>query len=346
MTTAAGVDELTELLPQKDPKGRFFWQDYVDRVTERFDGLPGPDGDESFVQGCLAAGCRAVPAMERSGAWRHQAPPESDRRARTVFELRVRLGLFFAASLRYLTHGVCRLRVRSGDREWHPLRGERLSYKAFVEAQDREPDITWTQAVPDCGQVCVLAQYFLQFREVTLLSFDLAQDVYDHLRPDDPTGLFSIMLSDDGQVKEEGVDVVGVFLAALAQAVERKVLRLNTRVGGHLFVHPAFWLLTTPVGLDHVTGLLRNRLPGKRHDFTRLDVYRALHAQGCLAGTDGRGDGKAARVCVVDSESWHAPLKLKGLPILSGRLPGHATAPVFDGAIILKEETEIGNGTD
>ena len=346
MRTIPELDELSELLPQRDAKERFFWQDYVDRIIDRFDGLPAPDDAESFVRGCLAAGCKAVPVMERRTLWERQAPPAIDQRARTVFELRVRLGLFFAASLRYLTHGACRLRVRAGEEEWHPLRGERLTYRAFVEAQGREPDVTWSKAVLDHGQVCVLAQYFLQFREVTLLSFDLAQDVYNHLRPDDPTGLFSIMLSDDGQVEEGEVDVAGVFLAALAQAVERKVLRLNTRVNGHLFVHPAFWLLTTPVGLDHVTGLLRKRLPGPRHDFTRLDVFRALHSQGCLVGADGSGDGKAARVCVVDSESWLAPLKLKGLPILSGSLPGCAAATIFDGTIILKEETEIGDDTD
>ena len=344
--TIPELDELAELLPQRDAKGRFFWQDYVDRIADRFDGLPAPDDAESFVRGCLVAGCNAVPAMERSTAWQRQAPPAMDQRARTVFELRVRLGLFFAASLRYVTHSACRLRVRAGDDDWHPLRGERLTYRAFVDAQGREPDVTWSQAVPDHGQISVLAQYFLQFREVTLLSFDLAQDVYNHLRPDDPTGLFSIMLSDDGQVEEGTTDVAGVFLAALAQAVERKVLRLNSRVNGHLFVHPAFWLLTTPVGLDHVTGLLRKRLPGPRHDFTRLDVFGALHSRGCLAGAGGTHVGKAARVCVVDSESWLAPLTLKGLPILSGSLPGHVAAPLFDGTIILKEETDFGDDTD
>ena len=344
MTTIPELDQLAELLPQRDAKGRFFWQDYVDRIIDRFDGLPAPDDAGSFVRGCLAAGCRAVPVMERRTLWERQAPPATDQRARTVFELRVRLGLFFAASLRYLTHGACRLRVRAGQNEWHPLRGERLTYKTFVKAQGREPDVTWSKAVLDYGQVYVLAQFFLQFREVTLLSFDLAQDVYNHLRPDDPTGLFSIMLSDDGQVEEGDVDVAGVFLAALAQAVERKVLRLNSRISGHLFVTPAFWLLTTPVGLDHVTGLLRKRLPGPRHDLTRLDVFRALHAQGCLAGTNG--GGKAARVCVVDSEAWSAQLVLKGLPILSGCLPGRATAPLFDGTITLKEETDFGEDTD
>ena len=339
------LDELAALLPQRDAKGRFFWQDYVDRISSRFDGLPAPDDAESFVQGCLAAGCRAVPVMERRTAWERLAPPSSDQRARTVFELRVRLGLFFAASLRYLTHGACRLRVKAGDEEWHPLRGERPTYRAFLEAHGGEPDVTWSQAAPDHGQVCVLAQFFLQFREVTLLSFDLAQDVYNHLRTDDPTGLFSIMLSDDGQVEEGEVDVAGVFLEALAQAVDRGLLRINTRVNGHVFVTPAFWLLTTPVGLDHVTGVLRKRPHGRRHDFTRLDVFRALRSQGCLAGVDGKGEGQAARVCVVDSECWDVPLELKGLPILPGNLSGQCTVPYFDGTITLKEEIDNGDDT-
>ena len=341
MTAIPELDELAHLLPQRDAKGRFFWQDYADRVTHHFDGLPAPDDAGSFVRGCLAAGCKAVPVMERRTAWERLAPSQSDPRARTVFELRVRLGLFFAASLRYLAHGACRLRVRAGgDAEWHPLRGERLAYRAFVQAQGREPDVTWSTAVPDHGHVCVLAQYFLQFREVTLLSFDLAQDVYNHLHPHDPTGLFSLMLADDGQIEAAAVDVAGVFLEAMAQAVDRQMLRLNTRVNGHVFVTPALWLPTTPVGLDRVTGWLRKRPHGRQHDFTRLDVFRALRSAGCLAGANGRDDGKAARLCVVDAETWDAPLELKGLPILPGGLPGQAAGPLFDGTITLKEETD------
>ena len=341
--TVPELDELAELLPQRDAKGRFFWQDYVDRITDRFGGLPAPDDAESFVRGSLAAGCKAVPVMERRTLWERQAPPAMDQRARTVFELRVRLGLFFAASLRYLTHGACRLRVRAGDDEWHPLRGERLTYKAFMEAQGREPDVTWAQAVLDYGQIYVLAQFFLQFREVTLLSFDLAQDVYNHLRPDDPTGLFSILLSDDGQVEAGDVDVAGVFLAALAQAVERKVLTLNTRVNGHLFVTPAFWLLTTPVGLDCVTELIRAR--GPRHDFTRHDVFRALREAGCLVGTDSGAAGRDTPRCVLRSGSWSRPLELHGLCIAPGALPGQPVVPPFDGTVTLMKEMVDGNDT-
>ena len=113
------LDELAKVLPERDPDGRFFWQPFVDRIEQRFDGLPAPDGAESFVGGCVAAGCKAVPVIRRNTLWERQAPPLSDRRARGVFELRIRLGLFFAASLRYLVHGACRLRIKIDDVEWH-----------------------------------------------------------------------------------------------------------------------------------------------------------------------------------------------------------------------------------
>ena len=153
--TIPELDELAELLPERDPKGRFFWQDYVDRIAERFDGLPAPDGGESFVRGCLGAGCKAVPVMERNVLWKNRAPPESERRARAVFVFRVRMGLFFAASLRYLAHGACRLRVKAGDREWHPLTDAEASFRAFQAAQGGAVDIAWSETAPRFGEVCL-----------------------------------------------------------------------------------------------------------------------------------------------------------------------------------------------
>ena len=44
------LDELAKALPERAPDGRFYWQPFVDRIEERFDGLPAPDGGESFVQ--------------------------------------------------------------------------------------------------------------------------------------------------------------------------------------------------------------------------------------------------------------------------------------------------------
>ena len=44
------LDELAKALPERAPDGRFYWQPFVDRIEKRFDGLPAPDGGESFVQ--------------------------------------------------------------------------------------------------------------------------------------------------------------------------------------------------------------------------------------------------------------------------------------------------------
>ena len=350
-------DELAKVLPERDPEGRFFWQPFVERIEKRFDGLPAPDGGESFVQGCVAAGCKAVGAIRRNTLWERQAPPLSDRRARGIFELRVRLGLFFAASLRYLVHGACRLRINIGDvewhpglgglraagAEWHPVTGDGVSFREFLAGRAGEaPVVTWSEVVPGVGEVCVLAGFFFPSQEVQLLTPGLAGDVLAFAQPGRPRGLFGRMLGAEGQVEKEAVDVASVFLEALAEAVDQKFLRVNTRVNGHLFVTPGFCLLTAPIGLDCVTELLRTRRQGPRHDFTRHEVFRALRTSGCLAGLDAGDEGNAAQVYVVASESWEKPLELYGLSILSGVLPGGVMASFFEGAVTLKKEN--GNG--
>ena len=183
------LDELAKVLPERAPDGRFFWQPFVDRIEKRFDGLPAPDGGESFVHGCVAAGCQAVPVIRRNTLWERQAPPLSDRRARGVFELRIRLGLFFAASLRYVVHGACRLRIKIDDVEWHPglgglkasgvewhpVTGDGVSFRKLLTGHaGAEPVVTWSEAAPGIGEVCVLAGFFFPSQEVVLLTPGLA----------------------------------------------------------------------------------------------------------------------------------------------------------------------------
>ena len=329
------LDQLAKLLPERAANGRFFWQDYVDRITHSFDGLPAPDGGASFVRECLAAGCKAVPAIRRRDVWERRAPPASDRKGRAVFEVRIRLGLFFAASLRYVVHGACRLRVKSGADEWHPLPGYGPTFREFQAASDRKPAITWLKIEPKFGQACLLAYSLFQLREVTLLSFDLACDVYGHVLPRHPGGLFSILLSGGGQ--EKGIDVAGVFLAALVQAARDKRLRLNTRRGGHVFVTPAFWFVTYPAGVGDVARWIRRRRQGPHHDFVRDQIVEALHSGGCLLGAGAGGKGNAIQKCEVDSVDWVTPLSLNGLLVRADRLPGQSGVPPFDGTVTLEE---------
>ena len=336
------LDLLAKELPERDGKGRFFWQDYVDRLIDRFDGLPAPDGGDSFVRACLATGCGAVPVMGRNRLWEQGAPPRAHRR-RPLYEMRIRLGLFFASSLRDLLHGVCRLRVRAGRGEWHVLDGERQSYREFVEAQGgKAPDISWSKARPRLGQIYALAPFFFQRKDILVLTRQVAEEVLEYARPDDPGGLFGRMLR-QGEQEDAAVDIARVFLEALVEAVNQGVLRVNSRIYGHLFVTPGLWLLSTPLGLDLVTEMLRAR--GPRYDFTRHDVYHALREADCLAGEGGGSPGFDTTRCVLRSRAWSRPLQLHGLCVLPGALPSQPKVPDFGGTVTLKKENAIGIDT-
>jgi len=337
----ADLDAVAALLP--DRKG---WARFVNRVVLCCGDLADPEGTATLASRCVAAGCEAVPALEKTRLWERLAP--AGRREREGFEDRVRLGLFFAAVLKYLLPLLCTVRVRAGKAEWEPFHA---SLPDFLNEHDGSPpEVTWREGLPHAGRMLSLAAFFVGREEVVEhLRPVVAQEVFDYLRPDGHRGLFGTMLGDAGQAVEPAapVDVAAVFLAALAQAVERKVLRLNTRMGGHVFVAPAFWLLTSPKGLDCVTALIRSRLQGRRHDFTRHEVFRALQSGGHLAGAAANGHGAAAWVCEVDSENWDKPLELHGLPILADALPVQpAAVPRFGGTITLKKENFYGGDTD
>ena len=113
-----------------------------------------------------------------------------------------------------------------------------------------------------------MAGQFFTPQEMIFVTMELAVEVMACVLPGRPRGLFGRMLVADGQIEiaEEAVDVAGVFLEALVEAVSQKVLRVNTRADGHVFVTPEFWLLTTPIGLDCVKDLLRARRDGRKYN--------------------------------------------------------------------------------
>ena len=104
------------------------------------------------------------------------------------------------------------------------------------------------------------------------------------------------MLLKDVQMEEMTVDVAGVFLDALVQAVEGERLRVNTRRNGHVFITAEFWFVTYPVGVGDLTRWIRTRRDGPRHDFVRDEIVQALRSGGYLLGCrHGRqGQGHAA----------------------------------------------------
>ncbi|MDE0205526.1 MAG: hypothetical protein OXP66_05815 [Candidatus Tectomicrobia bacterium] len=336
----SAYEEVAEVLPARDTDGTYFWERFAERIRHRFDGVPGTDDTGSFADECLRAGAEAVPVMRRNTLWIKGAPDSANTRARRIYELRIRLGLFYAASLRFLVQGVSRLRVRCGDAEWHGLTEEGQPFSEFAAGKEDRIEVTWTNSAPDFGKACLAIHVFLRAEEALLLTPELAEEVYEHAGPDGPRGLFGMMLAAEGQADRLEVDVAGVFLEALAQCVDRGIVRVNTRASGHVFVTPEFWLLTTPIGLDCVKDHLRTRRGERRYDFSRERIFEALQAGGHLVEKEGSESGNAAWVCRLDVIGWDRPLDLKGLLVRSASLPAQPnTVPPFDGTVNLRKET-------
>ena len=338
------VEEVTKVLPESARQGRYFWQSFVERIENRFDGLPGSDGIESFVRECVAAGCLAVPVARRNSLWEQKAPDVSERDARAVYELRIRLALFFAGCLRYLVHGAGRLRVQAGDREWYPVMDPGMSFAEFAAAAEGKVEVAWPKPVPDFGEAYFLVNMFLPPEEALMLTPEIAREVFNYVRPDDPGGLFGMMMYDDGLLESVSVDVAGVFLEALVECVGEGTVRVNTRVNGQVFVTSEFWLVTTPIGVDCVLEVLRTRRQGRRYDFSREGIFQALTSGGHLVVKEGGRAGIAAWVCQVDVVGWDRPLELKGLLVRAESLPVQAHGVTeFEGSITLQRERFDGN---
>ena len=336
----SAFEELAEVLPNPDMGGNYFWQAFADRLQRRFEGIPGTDGTGSFVEECLRAGARAVPVVRRNSLWEKGAPDRTSGRPRDVYELRIRLGLFYAASLRCLVQGVSRLRVKCGDAEWYGVSEDEQPFSEFAAGKEDKIEIEWTGPAPDFGMACLVTQVFFPVEEALLLTPELARDVNNHANPGGPSGLFGLMLVADGQEEKPSVDVARVFLHALGEAVEQKALKVNTKMGGHVFITPEFWLLTNPVGVNSMNAFIRTRRGAPRHDFTRHEVFRALREGGYLIGV---AEGWDTRHCVLKSRRWRKPLELHGLCIAAGVLFSVPGAPFFEGTVTIKEESVDGS---
>lgn len=331
----SGYEDVVAVLPQRRRDGRYFWQGLAERLRDRFEGLPAPGDGGLFVDACLRAGARGVGAAQHSSLWEQDAPDISDKQARGVYELRVRLGLFYAASLRYLVEGVARMRVTCGDSEWKPVTEGGESFRDFAARQEGEVDVTWSKAAPDFGQACLVTQLFVAPDEALLLTPELAREVYEHVCSAGPSGLFGMMLASDGQVETTEVDVARVFLQALGQAVQQKSVVVNTKMGGHVFITPEFWMLTAPRGVDFMIEVVRTRRGARRYQFSRHEVYAALRAGGHLLGIAERDD---TALCVLKSKRWRKPVEMRGLCITAGVLFSAHDAPLFEGTVTLAEE--------
>ena len=330
----SGYEAVVEVLPEVDRQGRHFWQSFAERVQGHFEGLPATDGKGSFVDECLRAGAEAVPIIRRNTLWEKDAPDSSRKRARGIYELRIKLGLFYAASLRRLVHAVSRLRVTCGDAEWQVVAEEAQSFGAFAAGQDGEVEVSWTGAAADFGRACLASQVFLAPEEALMLTPRLAEEVYNNVSPG-PTGLFALMLAAESGDETEAVDVAEIFLHALGEAVARKTVKVNSKMGGHVFITPEFWFLTAPRGIDNMIEVIGTRRGARRFQFTRHQVYEGLRMGGYLLGI---AEGDDTALCGVKSRRWRKGIQLRGLCIAAGALFSVQDAPLFEGIVNLIEE--------
>lgn len=341
------LEALAKLIPERDPQENYLWQPYVSRIIQRLDGLPAPDGGGSFVSACLAAGCKAVPVIHRNTLWeKGLSEREWSGRYESDLARRVRLGLFFAASLRYLAHTLCRLRIKSEKGDWHPfgkrpLRAgevrwrpllEGVSFRELEAALEGRAQITWLDAAPSDAQVCAVAVSFLQPHDVWLLTPELTVDVLDCVMPRDSGGMLRYMLFSQGQIKPQRVDVAGLCVETLRQLSRSGRLRVNSNPGD-LFVTPEVSFLVAPSAVDVLLEVLRRR----GHSFTRTEVYRGLGDADCLVGA-GPGAKRHTRLARLKSPAWQKAIRLRGLAITHAALWNVQRPPgYFDGTLTIQE---------
>ena len=194
------------------------WTPFVTRVAVHCGDLPSPDGTGTLVTGAVAAGCRAMAALDRHRGRQclvYRGPDES----LLHYKARLRLGLFFAGSLAYLLPLLCRAEVTVEGMPWIP--GEE-SFTCFrrkwgvrtrgkSKGKASEINLGWGIGAPVASEILVLASFFFTCREVRYVWPAVARGVLDYILPGE-FGVLDLMMAEDGR---EWADE-----AALPQLVE------------------------------------------------------------------------------------------------------------------------------
>ena len=194
------------------------WTPFVTRMDVHCGKLPSPGGAETLTTGAVAAGCRAMAALDRRSGWQYlveRGPDESP----LHYKARLRLGLFYAGCLAYLVPLLCRAEVSVEGMPWIPGEesftcfwrkwGVRQRGKSKGKAYDIKVD--WKNGAPATGEILVLASFFFTCQEVRYVWPDVARGVLDHILPGE-FGVLDLMLAEDSRASAE--------LAAVPQLAE------------------------------------------------------------------------------------------------------------------------------
>lgn len=324
------LEAVERVLPERER-----WEGFVKRLMLCCGELELADGG-GVAAHCVAVGCEAVGALERSSLWERLLP--DGRKEREGFEDRLRLGLFMGGCLRTLLPLLCKVEVRVQDRVWEPFDDSLPDFLGAV-AKCGEVEVEWRDREAHAGRVLTLASLFLGRREVVeVLTPPVAQEVFDCLRPGGGRGLFGTMMGDLGVVEEEeeAVDVAGVFVEGLRRVVLKGYLGVN-RVPGEFFLCGDTCFLAAPNGVNVVLRQLRK----SGHDFVgnRTMVYEALAEKGYLMGV--RAGELVTYKGVLRGTGWEGALEIFGLPVATGVLwPGRVPEWMLEGKVVLTRKEE------
>ena len=180
------------------------WTPFVTRMAVHCGDLPSPDGSVTLMTGAVAAGCRAMAALDRHRGWDYlvdRGPDES----RLHYKARVRLGLFYAGCLPYLVPLLGRVEVDVEGEHWLPGEesftcfwrkwGVRIRGKSKGKAS--EIRVAWGNKAPATGEILLLASFFFTCQEVRYVWPAVARGVLDYILPGE-FGVFDLMLSECG----------------------------------------------------------------------------------------------------------------------------------------------------
>lgn len=325
------LEAVERVLPDRER-----WEGFVKRLILCCGELELADGG-GVAAHCVAVGCEAVGALERSRLWERLLP--DGRKEREGFEDRLRVGLFMGGCLRTLLPLLCKVEVRVQGKVWEPFED---SLPDFVKSvgEGGEVEVEWRDREAHGGRVLTLASLFLGRREVVeVLTPVVAQEVFDCLRPGGDRGLFGTMMGDVGAVEEEVevIDVAGVFIEGLRRVVLKGYLGVN-RVPGEFFLCDDICFLAAPNGVNVVLRQLRKA----GHDAlgNRGKLYEALAEKGFLVGV------KAGEMLtykgVLRGSAWDGPLEIFGLPVATGVLwPEKVPEWMLEGKVILARKEEV-----
>ena len=191
------------------------WTPFVNRMAVHCGGLRSPDGTGTLMTGAVAAGCRAMNALDRRSGWRYLVERGTDE-SPVHYKARLRLGLFYAGCLAYLLPLLCRAEVTVEGMPWVPAEESFTCFwrKWGVRTRGRwkgmasEIEVGWKNGAPAASEILVLASFFFTCREVRYVWPDVARGVLDNILPGE-FGILDMMLSEYGR---ETVDEVAVPL--------------------------------------------------------------------------------------------------------------------------------------